>query len=205
MHERLFTKQSHYFAKIIKGKFLESEERVVKLEEVALKDFRLYVVLLYTSELATKGPDEWLALCRLYVLAEYLVDRWAKNRVVDGMHAYLTEVLPTEPKHESPRKLFSTEAVQVVYDGTPESSPLRRLMVDLYAIHGRDLWLKDVKDELPVDFLYDIALKMLQARPKPHASWDIPSRPSSDYYEVKSTEEKATETPPKTIENTKAT
>jgi hypothetical protein len=112
VHERLFTTKSHYFAKAVTGKFLESEERVVGLEKVAPKVFRSYVILLYTSQLATKGPEEWLALCRLYVLAECLVDSRAKNRIIDGLHAYLTEILPTEPKHESPGKLFSAEAVQ---------------------------------------------------------------------------------------------
>jgi hypothetical protein len=161
--------------------------------------------LLYTSELATKGTDEWLALCRLYVLAEYLLDRWAKERIIDGMHGYLTEILPTEPKHGSPEKVFSAEVVQEVYDGTPEGSPLRRLIVDLYAIHGRDVWLKNLKEQLPTDFLYDVTLKMLQARPQPHASWQIPSRPSSDYWQPKLNEEKTADRPLTAAEITKST
>lgn len=188
---------SLYFAKAVKGKFLESEERVFRLKGVTPKDFLLYVHLLYTTKLATKGSDEWLALCRLYALAEYLLDYWAKNRVIDGMHTYLTKILPKELKLESPSELFSAEAVQVVYDGTPEGSPVRRLITDLYAIHGRDIWLKNAKEEFPTEFLYEIALKMLQLRPRPtasriNASLEIPSRPPSDYYEVEITEEKTT-------------
>lgn len=139
------------------------------------------------------------------MLAEYLLDRWAKDRVIDGMHAYIAEILPTEPTHESPAKLFSPEAVQVVYDGTPKGCKLRSLIVDLYTIHGRVLWLQNAKEVFPTDFLYDLALRILQARPPPNATWDIPSRPPSNYYEDQITEGKTTEISPKTIENTKAT
>lgn len=187
MHQKLFARRSDYFAKATNGNFLESEERLIKLENFVPETFRYYIIFVYTSQLATKGPNEWLALCRLYVLAEYLLDRQAKNRVIDGIYAYLTETLPAEPKHDHPSNLFSVEAIQEVYDGTPEDSHLRRLVVDLYAIHGKDLWLKDGKQELPTEFLYDIALKMLQIRPSPHASCSILGRLSSDYHEVSTT------------------
>ena len=204
VHEELFTTHSVYFRNAIKGKFTEAQERVVTLKEVAPKVFQTYVILLYTSAMATKGPDEWLELCRIYVLAEYLVDIYAKNKTIDAMYAYLAETLPTEPMYESPEKPFSAESLQVVYDGTPEGSPLRRLCVDLYALHGRKAWLKNAKaEEFPPEFLYDIAVKLLQVG-GPFPLGQILSRPASDYHEHIVTEEKAAETPPEAIETTEA-
>jgi hypothetical protein len=45
----------------------------------------LYVNILYTTEVATKGHEEWERLCRVYFLAEKLQDVVMENRLTDAI------------------------------------------------------------------------------------------------------------------------
>jgi hypothetical protein len=57
---------------------------------------------------------------------------------------------------------WSPNAVKVLYPGTSHRSPARRLVVDLYALLGRSDWLEGMRARLPQDFMYDIALRMIE-------------------------------------------
>jgi hypothetical protein len=64
--------------------------------------------------------------------------------------------------------------VDQAYNGTPEGSPIRRLLVDMHMNHGREDWLDGKKN---VDFLADLAGCLLLDRMEQLLSMD-PTMPA---------------------------
>jgi hypothetical protein len=164
VHQNLITARSEYFKRATNGKWQESDERTVNLREDVPDIFEIYLNLLYTGTLATKKPlfgrtdadNEYTILAQVYVLAEKLQDTEAKNSVSEAI-LLLTRELTT------PWSRVPINAVEVIYDGTPDSSQARRLFVDLFADHGGDDWLPAEAD-IPHDFLYDLSIRLFKQR-----------------------------------------
>lgn len=128
--------------------------------------FETYVNLVYTRKLAVKGPEEWQRLCRLYVLAERLQDIETKNLVIDGMFLHLQETVPlfSSTVIGKDRANVGMNSLKLLYEHTPENSPARRLAVDFYAKSGRAEWLQSSKGEYPEEFVFDVAIRLMQKR-----------------------------------------
>jgi hypothetical protein len=158
VHQELFTKRSEFFKLATSGSWRESKENTISFPEDDLDAFRVYLHLVYTNNVVSSGTmkNEWMLLCRLYVLAEKLQDAAAKDSAIDAMRDYAKDARRMDTM------VWDPEVIRELYDGTPERSPARRLVVDLYALLGGQPWLEGKKAELPKDFLYDIAMRMIQ-------------------------------------------
>lgn len=55
----------------------------------------------------------------------------------------------------------TTEAITVLYEGTPEVCAARRLLVDFYAGYAKHTWLEK-QNSLPKAFLYDVTMRMFK-------------------------------------------
>ncbi|KAJ8112203.1 hypothetical protein OPT61_g5379 [Boeremia exigua] len=136
LHERLFTSHSEFLNCATKKEWLQ-QKKVVLLPEDDPATFRLYAVLTYTGFLTTKDlPFEWQSLVDVFVLAEKLQDLWAKNRVIDAMHSFMTDHLrkiSTESAANKIEDCISIASLSQLYDGTPTGSQARKLVVDLFA------------------------------------------------------------------------
>jgi hypothetical protein len=167
VHQNILTARSEFFKRATNGKW--GEARVVPLPEDQPEDFSRYVNILYKGEVATKGPEEWLDLCHLYILAEKLQDVRTKNSVIEAMLCFLKTSTVKEmvgfgqtgEKHYQ----MSAESIEELYAHTPEGSPVRRLVANYYADIAKDGWLIEGKAVFPADFLYDVAVRALQNRP----------------------------------------
>ncbi|KAF1946387.1 hypothetical protein EJ02DRAFT_508629 [Clathrospora elynae] len=145
--------------------------------------FRLYLNLVYANQLISKGADEWSKLCRLYVLAEKLQDRTAKNQIIDGIHAFFNELILKNLLSLDTEHVLPAEATVVLYEGTAGRSSVRKLLVDLYADSGNESWLRGGKTQLPEEFVFDVAVRLLQKRTLAVFGSSI-SRPSFFYHDV---------------------
>ena len=90
------------------------------------------------------------------------------------------------------------EAVQVLYDGTPESSQARRLIVDLFADYGDHGWLS-ADAEFPREFLYDLSTQLFKQR---KADGTVPATSAcsiSTYHEAKSVDKDDSKTAQKPL------
>ncbi|KAF9701227.1 hypothetical protein EKO04_000464 [Ascochyta lentis] len=153
----------------------------VELSNTRPETFAIYVSLLYTNKLRTKGPKEWHWLCRLYILAERLRDIKTKNLTIDGMILYLQEtalLFSSTPVAKDGANVDAT-SLTWLYEHTPKNSPARRLAVDYYAQSGRAEWLLSNKSEYPPQFVFDVAVCMMQKRP---CSLFATHKMSSAYY-----------------------
>jgi hypothetical protein len=127
---------------------------------------RTYVNLVYTHTIASRDnggeltglslTQELFFLGQLYVLCERLLDVSAKNAIIAAIIAVTGE--PTNNGWVAP----PTVMIKHVYEGTPESSPLRRLLVDMYlCLDTADL--SDKTARLPHEFLCDFTVALRSA------------------------------------------
>ena len=125
----------------------------------------LYLHFLYTGELAVlpwpepegyKGHEERLNLSHLFVLAEKLQDTAAKNEIVKAM-AESSGILREDECYWYP----NLGAIEIIYSGTTESSPIRKLMVDMYVHNLRSSWKSH---GAPAEFPEDVTVELLKHR-----------------------------------------
>ncbi|KAF1950252.1 hypothetical protein CC80DRAFT_598274 [Byssothecium circinans] len=172
MHEAPLVQRSHFFAMALNGNWKESDEKIVVLPDDDPEIFKLYLGLIFTNRVYVvkkKAEDvdylahsehEYGRLCELYILAEKLQDATSKNLLIDAILARSRQV-----DGDGMLRYPNSGIVAMVYDNTPESSPLRRLLVDFYADHWVTGWVLDA--ETPKDFFVDLVKQVLAVRPLP--------------------------------------
>jgi hypothetical protein len=170
VHESILTSRSEYFKCDLGSMWRNDPTKPVTLSDDDPDVFALYVNLVYTGRLATRGTNEWLKLVRLYVLAEKLQDVHAKNDTFDAMNAFIREfswirIFSSAPGDATNLPLISAESIAELYDGTPALSPARGLVLDSCAEMDRGDWLTVGRGVLPVDFVYDLAVTVMRKRP----------------------------------------
>lgn len=185
LHERLFTSHSEFLKRAKTARL--GQTGAISLPEYDPSTFQLYVVLTYSGFLATKElPEEWQSLVDVYVLADRLEDKWAKNRVVDAMHSFVREHIPRAvgrtDEGSQTKDHISVASLVSLYAGTPTGSPARKLVVELFADNGAEGWLVRVGALLPREFLFDVTHRLLQKRPSV-VFGNMLDRPSSYYHE----------------------
>ncbi|KAH6010119.1 hypothetical protein HBI67_171860 [Parastagonospora nodorum] len=172
VHEGLICPRSEFFCNSVKGPWKESEERTVNLSENEPDVFRVYLKYLYTGTLAVKNAacggnddssivaDEYATLSKLFVLAEKLMDE-------DGKTAILAAISARSQEPFSDKILYypAIDSVQIIYEGTPEHSPARKLLVTLYTNFVTFAFVTEKSDAVPKDFLHDLSLSLLTQRP----------------------------------------
>jgi hypothetical protein len=130
--------------------------------------FETYLGLLYTGKIYVKPQDiknlqegydggEFGDMSRLYILADRLQDDHSKNRVINSLVAFL----------KNGGALPGWSEVADVYRGTPELSPLRRLLIDAYVAADREAWLPEQAAELPKEFFIELSNELLVRRAPP--------------------------------------
>ncbi|KAF2031832.1 hypothetical protein EK21DRAFT_87657 [Setomelanomma holmii] len=187
VHQELLTARSLFFDKALKGygddgdsdmKWLEGDERVVKLPDDEPAVFTLYLQLLYTgyipaaqslpgniNELSGEALKavvdelvigEYTDLAKLYVLCEKLQDLQGKTGVVKAFMDHCKTIRKNEAAY------YPTGGpVKLVYDGTLPGDPLRDFLTDCHMLVGHDGWLHGLKPEdYHHDFLHDVMAAM---------------------------------------------
>ncbi|CAG5144639.1 uncharacterized protein ALTATR162_LOCUS1580 [Alternaria atra] len=143
---------------------------------------KLYLNLVYANQLVINGTGQWLKLCQLYVLAEKLQDTTSKNKIIDGMLVFYQELVKETPLSVNSKRMLPAAATVKLYEGTPDRSQARKLLLDLYSDFGDESWLRSEQTELPAEFICDVAVRLLQKRTCVIFGSKIMG-PSSHYYE----------------------
>lgn len=122
IHKGLLCSRSDFFRAALTGKFRETEDQVVTLDDEDSDTFRIFNAWLYTGVLM-EDPDPkdtpWSLLVNIYVFAEKRIIPLLQNAAID-------EILRAHKKTSIP-----TEQIRHAWTSTAETSPLRRLLVDL--------------------------------------------------------------------------
>ena len=119
--------------------------------------------------------DRYMCLAKAYILGDKLMDTAFSNAVVDAILAELDAMDPITGQYHYP----PNESILEVYTNTPESSPIRRLMLDIWRLHSGERWLRsgshtwyndfaedeewpDFDDALPKEFLLELAAALFR-------------------------------------------
>jgi hypothetical protein len=106
--------------------------------------------------------DIFVQLARAYVLGEKLIDAKFKNAIIDTFVAVGAKT----------RYNPIGECVDILYEGTPEGSPARKMVVDAcrrYA-HGSLNWMEGF-EKCPKVFLIDAVMELVKRKPSSDQNW----------------------------------
>ncbi|KAF2122004.1 hypothetical protein BDV96DRAFT_593946 [Lophiotrema nucula] len=94
----------------------------------------------------------------VYAVANYLDDITTKHRMMRAMITLAREVyydIPPTP---------GIEAITVLYKATQMDDPACQFLVDLVAERGDTDWMTNSKEEIPPDFVRDLAVETMRVR-----------------------------------------
>lgn len=162
IHRGLLCDRSAYFRAAFEGGFKEAEEQIMALPEEDVEVFELFQFWLYSDRLL--DTDESVAdlsaslLIGLYLFAEARCIPQLQNMSIDALilNITVTEKFPARDLHR-------------IYDNTAETSPLRRVLVDIGARVGnlRGSWFHKEEDNLYNNaFLIDLVLALYDEKLK---------------------------------------
>lgn len=173
VHGIILRSNSQFFAAALKECWTEGKAKEVRLPEEDHAISNQYIHYVYSGILACKGAnaeDDYEILSNLYALGTRLMDHDLKDPVLDAFAATWNErrrVKDADQNETYPH----LHAVNVIYNATSEGSPGRRLLVDVFAIHGKSAMkiFQDAQhDERPhPEFLPDLVKGLMDKRPTP--------------------------------------
>lgn len=145
-HESYLTKNSEFFEAAMKKEWAEGQTRVIRLPEDDLETMTDYLTFSYsgilpTSNVIEEGRDlannDWQSLAKLYVLGERILDKCVRNAVVSEI-LRISETTDEQGLSE----FMPAAASNMIFDGTPEPSPIRRMAIDKHVFNGQEHWLE---------------------------------------------------------------
>ncbi|KAK5700102.1 hypothetical protein LTR97_006237 [Elasticomyces elasticus] len=170
VHESVLRPRSAFFDAALNKCWKEGREKKVTLPEEELRIVTLYVQQLYTGKIHVKKTTtreglgrsdnlpEFLVLAELYLFGERVQDSIFKDTVTNAFAARILE--PLGPDYSFP----VTSALDILYKGTHDSSPIRRFMVDMYVRFGCEWWITCSPDDHNKDFLVEVSRALLKGR-----------------------------------------
>ncbi|KAF2717852.1 hypothetical protein K431DRAFT_206210, partial [Polychaeton citri CBS 116435] len=175
VHKELLTAASPFFAAALNGTFAEGLDQTVRLPEEKPDIFEWFLQWLYTGSLTmpadgivseaqidgdlrnSHGSPKYFLLLDLYALSDRLLTTPLSNHIVSTL-ARLSESTNSVP---------TPSDTWILYDNIRDSSPLRALVLDLFAYKKTDRLLETHKDEWHPRFLRELVVKL--KRPGPEA------------------------------------
>ncbi|THW47469.1 hypothetical protein D6D21_03435 [Aureobasidium pullulans] len=166
IHKNVLEHRSPYFKALLQAdKPIKSEEAMDnKVETIFhLKEdpaaCKLYIEWIYSGYIWQRPQSPDLAiegfetLVKAYILGEKLLDHKFQNAIIDSLLARVT----------SEGRLALTLPT-IIYNGTKPTSPIRRLLVDLYLWYGHKDWLTKevVGDHSHTLFTTDLSIALLE-------------------------------------------
>ena len=167
VHSALLRKRSKFFANAMKPEWSGSLpiRPPIDLTDEDPAIFEIYLHWLYFSALPTKAEGqgnaeldvEFCTLSKCYVLGEKLMAIGFKNTII---------VAFTEAKYEPPRLSHPCPGelpVTIIYKETPENSPARKLLVEMWAMYARAEW-EHILVKMPSEFKVDLIRSLVNNR-----------------------------------------
>jgi hypothetical protein len=165
---------------------VEGQTRIIKLPEDDLQTVTDYLTFTYSHDLPTskviKGSpqatvDERESLAKLYVLGERALDKCIRNAVVSEIVR-----ISATPDENGRSGFMHTAASNVIFDGTPDGSPIRKLIVDTYVSRGNESWLQSDADHhaLILEFARALLEKVISRQP--YEEFRVNNIKAEDYF-----------------------
>lgn len=168
-HGNYLARKSDFFKAALKKEWKEGQPRTIKLPDECPQLMSHYLNYTYSQVLPTsifvrdftgtfgeESADFYELLAELYVLGERMLDDAVRTAVTKKI-VRLTTLVCRDSRYHYPSK----EAANIIYRGTTEGSPARRLMVDVHVRFGTHKWLTaDYEGALLCDVAQQLYQKM---------------------------------------------
>jgi hypothetical protein len=164
VYEAVIRKSPTFFDNALKPEWAtsRSDPRLIDLTDEDPDTFKIYLHWLHfktlptvhAEEPSTNESTEHVALSMCYVLGEKLMDKKFKNAIVKALHDTLRNHTSSHPR------VPDYESINIIYTGTTENSPARRLLVGMWTTIGLYLpkdFAEFVNDALHPVFTQDLA------------------------------------------------
>ncbi|KEQ60688.1 uncharacterized protein M437DRAFT_53902 [Aureobasidium melanogenum CBS 110374] len=184
IHKKILCSNSTYFDKALSGQFVEAQTRVVELEDIHPLLFKIFVAWLYSGRLTYESSDpstssheeedekddgdkkdeladfqeedsrtwSYLILTGLFILGDRLDAPRLKRSILDTIVKKINQT----------RKVPFGTVVIYAYANTPKKSPLRQLLVHIFAYEKS--FSRSPKNSklkyLPAEFLAAVMIRM---------------------------------------------
>ncbi|KAK3174362.1 hypothetical protein OEA41_001606 [Lepraria neglecta] len=154
VHKGLLRNAVSYFKAALDGEFLETEKNILDLPADSALVFKRFLLWLYTDSLYEKSEDisaiAWELLVDIYIFGD-----------ARGIHALHNTTIYAILDNHVAENVVPTHTFHRIYENLPDSSPIRKLFVDMSACIGSlDDWFKKqaTKDLCAREYLFDLAV-----------------------------------------------
>lgn len=161
VHKSLITEDSKFFCSVVKPLWNKSSEAqpTVDLTDEDPKIFKIYLEFLYGHVVhfdeKTHRYGEYETLFKAYVFGEKIMSDDFQNAVISAII-----------KFKAIGNCPAFQLAAMVYRGTPANSPLRKLLLDIYAKQVHHAWnLQKLYDLDCPEFLSDVIVALVNERP----------------------------------------
>jgi hypothetical protein len=184
VHRGVLCKSSGFFQRAMKPEWIELREQLdlIDLSDDSVQTVSDYIKWLYSNnmpiklyeasedtrdKMAEEAEKVFVVLAEAYVFGEKIVDVQYKNAVAKAIRAAM----------ESSRWNMGPNSVNIIYMGTPSTSPLRRLVADSVACLAFDdsdkgvAWISFL-DAYPREALLDAIKATVKVRRGPQCNTD---------------------------------
>ncbi|KAH7062858.1 hypothetical protein BKA63DRAFT_187969 [Paraphoma chrysanthemicola] len=170
VHNELLRSRSPYFHQLLaRPNHNEDKTAIIVLSDVHVDTFCRFLSWLYADCFIVPTDDEWMGMCKLWLLAERFQIPVLQNKVVEVFSCRLYQRCHTT---------LDLEILHYVYDNTGPGSQLRMLFVHISMWYGsQDVFAQMLKDMPPV-FQFDFAAQQAKRAQKLAAEekidpWDL--------------------------------
>jgi hypothetical protein len=165
IHKTVICSTSEFFKNAVKLEWAGRDGKPIDLGHESREIFDIYLGWLYAKDLHgidEDGAKAWTQLTKSYVLGEKFMDSRFQASIIREM---------IRMRMYSEAQVYpSIQDINRIYDGTVESSPARRFMVDLCVWKdGGAPWNNKIKiaSDLHEDFADDLLTALLDQRKPP--------------------------------------
>jgi len=194
VHKDLLVAKSAFFAKALDNRdasaenttarWIEGETGIVRLPEDDPGLFATYLRLLYSGkapafqrseglndeedqsiqrEKAMRQNSIFIKTCsQLYVFCEKIQDLGSKRTLLESMVQAST--IKTSRSHSYP----GVKVVNILYEGTAASDPIRKFLRDVAVLRGRETWIKNIP-RYNTEYLQDIVASVYRTEVALHS------------------------------------
>jgi hypothetical protein len=187
VHKDLISSSSEFFKNATKPEW-RTDSKPIDLSDELPRICERYFQWLYTGTVAPHdaGENGYRYLARMYVLGEKMMDQTFQNDVIK---AIITRHSTAKLSQKRPGSMvLGLQAIKIIYDGTTENAPVRRLLVDIWTFNMVPSWIskENLLEQANKPFFDDLFLALLEKRGVPDPSHVRPwiSQPSSYYNKV---------------------
>ncbi|KAL6705329.1 hypothetical protein ACN47E_007139 [Coniothyrium glycines] len=166
VHAALINKTSEFFKAASKAEWRTDPSKPIELADETPENFEKYCQWLYTKMVSFKNPslpNAFYNPVELYILGEKIMDQQFQDDVIDAM---IAERITNSQSSKFYAKCPDLQSIKFLYDGTPGVSPMKRLIVDLWAYYMTHDFpdVEKLTDDAHKPFLADLLPVLIRSR-----------------------------------------